>query len=82
VGGYRHDVEDWYDDYGEDYADEEFSDVPFRDPGGRSALRAATRGNPRDRPCPTCGRKDVLTRVDEARGYQCDRCADADEGGW
>jgi hypothetical protein len=54
--------------------------VGFADPGGRSALRAATRSNPRDRPCPTCGAEDVLTRADVARGYQCNRCADRDEG--
>lgn len=55
--------------------------VGFTDPGGRSALRAATRKNPRNRPCPTCGRKNVLTPLDVARGYQCDACADACERG-
>lgn len=52
----------------------------FAHPGGRSALRAATRTNPRNLPCPTCHRKNALTPKDRARGYQCDRCADADEG--
>lgn len=52
----------------------------FADPGGRSALRAAHRGNPRTRSCPTCQRRNVLTPADVARGYQCDRCADRDEG--
>jgi len=52
----------------------------FADPGGRSALRAARRGNPRNRPCPTCGRKNVLTPKDVALGYQCNTCADRDEG--
>jgi hypothetical protein len=56
--------------------------VGFADPGGRSSLRAATRDNPRDRPCPTCGRQNVLTRIDEQRGYQCDYCADQAEMGW
>ena len=70
--------------YGEDYLDE-YEDylidgVEFADPGGRSALRAATRSNPRNLPCPTCGRKNMLTPADERRGYQCDRCADSDEG--
>jgi len=70
--------------YGEDYLDE-YEDylidgVEFADPGGRSALRAATRSNPRNLPCPTCGRKNMLTPADKRRGYQCDRCADADEG--
>lgn len=59
-----------YDDY----------DPDFQDPGGRSALRRATRGNPRNRPCPSCGRKRVLTPRDVALGYQCDHCADRDEG--
>ena len=54
--------------------------VGFADPGGRSALRAATKGNPRSYPCPTCGAKRVLTRIDVARGYQCNRCADRAEG--
>lgn len=52
----------------------------FADPGGRSALRRSSRRNPRNLPCPTCGRKNVLTPADVARGYQCDRCADAEEG--
>lgn len=57
--------------------------VGFADPGGNSALRAATRDNPRDCPCPTCGRENVLTRIDRQRGYQCDRCADeAERGGY
>ncbi len=53
----------------------------FADPGGRSALRAATHGNPRNLPCPTCGKPDRLTPRDRAQGYQCDECADRDEGG-
>jgi hypothetical protein len=54
--------------------------VGFADPGGRSALRAATRKNPRNLPCPTCGGKNRLTPLDRRRGYQCDRCADRAEG--
>jgi hypothetical protein len=62
-----------------DYDD--FDDEPdFADPGGRSALRAASDKNPRNQPCPTCGRKNMLTPADIERGYQCDRCADRDEG--
>jgi hypothetical protein len=53
----------------------------FADPGGRSALRAAGRGNPRNRPCPSCGRRNMLTPADVARGYQCDRCSDRTEMG-
>lgn len=52
----------------------------FADPGGRSALRAASRRNPRNLPCPTCGKPNRLTPADKARGYQCDACADRDEG--
>lgn len=54
----------------------------FADPGGNSALRAATRDNPRNLPCPTCGEPDRLTPADRSRGYQCDSCADADEFGF
>ena len=57
-------------------------DCDFADPGGRSALRAARKGNPRNRSCPTCKTRNVLTPADVARGYQCDSCADRDEGGF
>ena len=53
----------------------------FADPGGNSALRRATRKNPRNRPCPTCKAPDMLTPADVRLGYQCDRCADRDENG-
>lgn len=53
----------------------------FANPGGNSALRAATKGNPRNLPCPTCGQPNRLTPADKARGYQCDSCADRDERG-
>ena len=56
-------------------------DLRFADPGGRSALRAASRTNPRNKPCPTCGRANRLTPRDVSLGYQCDSCADAAEGG-
>lgn len=55
-------------------------DLDFADPGGRSALRAASKRNPRNLPCPNCGAKNVLTPADRARGCQCDRCADRVEG--
>lgn len=51
----------------------------FADPGGRSALRAASKNNPRIYSCPTCKRRRVLTRRDVDLGYQCDSCADATE---
>ena len=57
-------------------------DVPFADPGGRSALRAASERNPRNLPCPTCGEPNKLTPADRARGYQCNDCADREERGW
>lgn len=61
--------------------DPDLDDVPdFQDPGGRSALRRAKRGNPRNRSCPTCKRRNVLTPADVALGYQCNACADRDEG--
>jgi hypothetical protein len=64
-----------YDDDTRDY------DIDFADPGGRSALRAATRSNPRNLPCPTCRRPNQLTPKDKSLGYQCDRCADRAESG-
>lgn len=57
-----------------------YGGIRFADPGGRSALRAASRENPRNLPCPTCGAENVLTPEDRACGYQCDRCADRAEG--
>jgi hypothetical protein len=69
----------------EDYDDEDYliDGVGFADPGGNSALRAATPSNPRIHPCPTCGEPNRLTQKDVDRGYQCDTCADrAERGGW
>lgn len=58
-------------------------EIQFADPGGRSALRASSRQNPRNLPCPTCGTPNRLTPADRAAGYQCDDCADrAEGGGW
>ena len=54
----------------------------FADPGGRSALRAASRRNPRNQPCPTCGQPNKLTPADVSAGYQCNACADAEERGY
>lgn len=69
------DYEDYDDCYGVDT-------LAFADPGGNSALRAATPSNPRNLPCPTCGTPNVLTPADRARGYQCNACADMAERGW
>jgi len=52
----------------------------FADPGGNSALRAASKSNPRNRPCPTCGAENVLTPADVQLHYQCNRCSDMAEG--
>ena len=54
----------------------------FANPDSNSALRASNSRNPRNLPCPTCKRKNMLTPEDRARGYQCDRCADAVERGY
>jgi len=48
----------------------------FRNPGGRSALYPGKRTEK----CPTCGRNNMLTKKDVAKGYQCDICADGSEG--
>ena len=74
-------------DLGEEYLDMYHDDdlldgVGFADPGGRSALRAATANNPRNLPCPTCGRPNRLTPIDRQHGYQCDQCADRAERGY
>jgi hypothetical protein len=76
-----------YEDYYEEDEDAgrewEGDEEDFADPGGESALRAATPTNPRNLPCPTCKRPDMLTPKDRALGYQCDFCARRDEGrGW
>lgn len=47
-----------------------------------SALRTASKDNPRNLPCPTCGEPDRLTPEDVRHGYQCDDCADNLEGGF
>jgi hypothetical protein len=68
--------DEWVSEYGESFEREEFAD-----PGGKSALRAASKSNPRDLPCPTCERPNMLTAKDRALGYQCDICADQAERG-
>jgi len=73
--------DEWEEDFIRDYDEDDLIDgVGFADPGGDSALRAATPDNPRNLPCPTCGAENVLTPIDVARGYQCNRCADRAEG--
>jgi hypothetical protein len=60
--------------------DDEDARIVFANPGSNSALRAASASNPRNLPCPNCGRPNRLTPADRAGGYQCDACADAAEG--
>lgn len=70
-----------HDDYDDD--DGRLPDgTYFANPGGNSALRAATKTNPRNLSCPTCKRRNMLTPADKARGYQCDSCADRAERGF
>jgi DNA-directed RNA polymerase subunit RPC12/RpoP len=66
--------------YQREYDDYPCSDFDFQDPGGRSALRRATKRNPRIYPCPTCKEENRLTLADVRRHYQCDDCADRAEG--
>lgn len=86
---YFQDEDNYYDKYDAYYEDrgpfdESYDDlidgVGFADPGGNSALRAETESNPRIYPCPSCKEPNVLTRIDVARHYQCDSCADRAEG--
>ena len=60
--------------------DDEDDRFQFAEPHSNSALIAASRSNPRNLPCPTCGTPDVLTPADRARGYQCNACAMRAEG--
>lgn len=78
--------DDDFDDFDErDFPDDDgdgdgpIDGVGFANPG--SALRCATADNLRNLPCPNCGAANVLTGLDRARGYQCDRCADRAESG-
>lgn len=48
----------------------------FSDPGSDSALRVATKRNPRIYPCPECGEPEMLTKKDVMCGYRCDICAE------
>lgn len=73
---YDHDHED-----GPEFDErEELNFDDFANPGGNSALRAATASNPRIHPCPTCESPNKLTQKDVGLGYCCDDCAEANEG--
>lgn len=80
-----YDDREYIEDDEELYPDDEEGDEDedFADPGGNSALRAASARNPRNLPCPTCHTPNVLTPKDRALGYQCDGCANrAERGGY
>lgn len=64
------------------YFGDDDDEIHFADPSGHSALRAASSTNPRNRSCPSCGEPNRLTLADVSLGYQCDSCADRDEGGY
>lgn len=65
----------------EQFTRDHFDPDQFETPGGPSALRRATADNPRNLPCPTCGRANRLTPADVALHYQCDECAEKIETG-
>lgn len=67
-----------------EYTEEEWYEMceRFQDPGGNSALHRVSKKNPRNLSCPTCGKKNRLTRKDVQSGYQCDECADRLEMGY
>jgi len=75
---YRDADDDNYEDY--DTEADLYSD--FAVPGSNSSLRAATKSNPRNLPCPTCGEPNRLTPKDRSLGYQCNQCADKQEWGY
>jgi hypothetical protein len=75
------DYED-YLDMMDEYGDGLIDGVGFAEPGGKSALRAATKENPRNLPCPDCGEENRLTLIDRQRGYCCNACADRKEMGF
>lgn len=67
--------------YGHYNSEDDRSD--FAKPYSNSALRASSKNNPRNLPCPTCHKPNKLTPKDRGLGYQCDECADMEEGvGW
>jgi hypothetical protein len=66
---------------GDEFDGLEDFNIEFADPGGRSALRAASKSNPRNLPCPNCEAPNRLTPSDRAKGYQCNSCADELERG-
>jgi hypothetical protein len=76
--------DDYYDDETWNTPIEEWNErvEMFADPGGNSALRRASKNNPRNLPCPTCERKNMLTPADRSHGYKCAICAYEERRGW
>lgn len=82
ISDIRDDFDDGDDRYFEGGDEDDFdADLRFANPGGNSALRAATPDDPRIHPCPTCLTSNRLTKLDVQLGYQCDSCADFNERG-
>lgn len=52
-----------------------YSDATYR----RSFERKLYRGGAKHE-CPTCKRPNALTDEQKRKGYQCDKCADLEEG--
>jgi len=71
---------DMFGGNGNEDQDYKVDGVGFANPGGNSALRRPTRNNPRNQPCPTCKQPNKLTPADVRKGYQCDDCANREEG--
>ena len=69
-----------YDDEDDEDDDEDDDRTMFANPGSGSALRAASKKNPRIYECPSCKEPNRLTLEDIHKGYQCDSCADRAEG--
>jgi hypothetical protein len=77
----RYDDDEHFDDERSPEAEDRAIRREFADPYGKSALRAASKKNPRNLPCPTCHEPNRLTPRDKALHYQCDECSDRDETG-
>lgn len=72
----------YVDKYETEYYDDDTGEYGIEFAHAGTALRAASKSNPRNLPCPNCGAPNTLTPADKARGYQCDACADRAERGW
>jgi hypothetical protein len=57
-------------------------DFDSEDPKGRNNNRRAKGNNHRCMPCPTCHTPNRLTKAERNQGYQCNECADIEEGAY